>query len=183
MSEGRRAIRRALRSLRTAGLPGDGVSLLDGLRVGNMYISSNVSNMSFSPLLFEEVDIAVSGQTGESGTNGVLANMIPKAGGNAFHGAFLANGSGPSLQSSNITQRLVDRGLAGAPSSLKKLYDVNGAIGGPIKQDKLWFYFTSRYFTNESYIAGLFYPVDPAAVIRVGGQRPPGEPRHLDAGQ
>ena len=149
------------------GLPGDGVSLLDGLRVGNMYISSNVSNMSFSPLLFEEVDIAVSGQTGESGTNGVLANMIPKAGGNAFHGAFLANGSGPSLQSSNITQRLVDRGLAGAPSSLKKLYDINGAIGGPIKQDKLWFYFTSRYFTNESYIAGLFYPTDPAAVIRV----------------
>src|SRR5256885_11530721 len=49
------------------GLPGDGVTLLDGLRVGNMYLSSNVSNMSFSPLLFEEVDIAVSGQTGEAG--------------------------------------------------------------------------------------------------------------------
>jgi len=97
------------------GLPGDGVSLLDGLRVGNMYISSNVSNMSFSPLLFDEVDIAVSGQTGESGTNGVLANMIPKAGGNVFHGSLLGNGSGPSLQSSNITQRLIDRGLAGAP--------------------------------------------------------------------
>jgi len=148
------------------GLPGDGVSLLDGLRVGNMYISSNVSNMSFSPLLFDEVDIAVSGQTGESGTNGVLANMIPKAGGNVFHGSLLGNGSGPSLQSGNITQRLVDRGLAGAPSSLKKLYDVNGALGGPIKRDKLWFYFTSRYFTNESYIAGLFYPADPAAAIR-----------------
>jgi hypothetical protein len=149
------------------GLPGDGVSLLDGLRVGNMYISSNVSNMSFSPLLFDEVDIAVSGQTGESGTNGVLANMIPKSGGNEFHGSVLANGSGPDLQSSNITQRLIDRGLAGAPSSLKKLYDVNGALGGPIKRDKLWFYFTSRYFTNEAYIAGLFYPLDPAAVVRL----------------
>jgi hypothetical protein len=149
------------------GLPGDGVTLLDGLRVGNMYLSSNVSNMSFSPLLFEEVDIAVSGQTGEAGTNGVLANMIPKSGGNAFHGSILGNGSAPSLQSSNITQRLVDRGLAGAPSSLKKLYDVAGALGGPIKQNKLWFYFTARYFTNESYIAGLFYPADPAAVIRI----------------
>jgi Carboxypeptidase regulatory-like domain len=150
------------------GLPGDGVSLLDGLRVGNMYISSNVSNMSFSPLLFDEVDIAVSGQTGESGTNGVLANMIPKSGGNAFHGAILGNGSAPDLQSTNITQRLIDRGNPpNAASSLKKLYDVNGALGGPIKQDKLWFYFTSRYFTNESYIAGLFYPVDPAAAIRV----------------
>jgi hypothetical protein len=150
------------------GLPGDGVSLLDGLRVGNMYISSNVSNMSFSPLLFDEVDIAVGGQTGESGTNGVLANMIPKSGGNDFHGAILGNGSGPSLQSTNITQRLIDRGNPpNAASSLKTLYDINGAIGGPVKKDKLWFYFTARYFTNESYIAGLFYPVDPAAPVRV----------------
>src|SRR6185503_6250914 len=147
-------------------LPGDGVSLLDGLRVGNMYISSNVSNMSFSPLLFDQVDISISGQTGESGTNGVLANMIPKSGGNSFRGSFLANGSGPSLQASNVTQRLIDRGISGAPTSLKKLYDVNGAIGGPLKKDSLWFYFTSRYFTNESYIAGLFYPTNPAAVVR-----------------
>jgi carboxypeptidase family protein len=149
------------------GLPGDGVSLLDGLRVGNMYISSNVSNMSFSPLLFDEVDIAVSGQTGESGTNGVLANMIPKSGGNDFHGSILGNGSGPDLQSTNITQRLIDRGNpATAASSLKKLYDVNGALGGPIMRDKLWFYYTSRYFTNQAYIAGLFYPNDPSAAIR-----------------
>jgi hypothetical protein len=147
-------------------LPGDGVSLLDGLRVGNMYISSNVSNMSFSQLLFDQVDISISGQSGESGTNGVLANMIPKSGGNSFRGSFLANGSGPSLQASNITQRLNDRGLAGAATSLKKLYDVNGAIGGPLKKDSLWFYFTSRYFTNESYIAGLFYPLNSAAVVR-----------------
>jgi hypothetical protein len=148
------------------GLPGDGVSLLDGLRIGNMYISSNVSNMSLSPLLFDQVDIAVSGQTGESGTNGVVANMIPKSGGNSFRGAVLANGSAQSLQASNITQRLIDRGLTGSPTSLKKLYDVNGALGGPLKQDALWFYFTSRHFANESYIAGFVYPTSAAAVVR-----------------
>jgi hypothetical protein len=149
------------------GLPGDGVSLLDGLRIGNMYISSNVSNMSLSPLLFDQVDISFSGQMGEAGTNGVLANMLPKSGGNTFHGAFLANGSGPGLQGDNITQRLKDRGLTTASTTLKKLYDINGAFGGPIKRDKLWFYFTSRYLTNNNYVAGLFYPVDPTAVIRV----------------
>jgi Carboxypeptidase regulatory-like domain len=149
------------------GLAGDGVSLLDGLRIGNMYISSNVSNMALSPLLFDQVDISFSGQMAESGTNGVLANMLPKSGGNTFHGSFLANGSGPGLQSDNITQRLKDRGLTTASTSLKKLYDINGAIGGPIKRDKLWFYFTSRYLTNNNYIAGLFYPVDPSTVVRV----------------
>ena len=68
------------------GLPGDGVSMIDGMRIGNMYISSNLTNMSLSPLLYDEVNISFSGQSGESGTNGVLMNAIPKSGGNTFNG-------------------------------------------------------------------------------------------------
>ena len=49
------------------GLPGDGVSMIDGMRIGNMYLSSNLTNMSLSPLLYDEVNISFSGQTGESG--------------------------------------------------------------------------------------------------------------------
>jgi hypothetical protein len=147
-------------------LPGDGVSMIDGLRIGNMYISSNLTNMSLSQLLFEQVDLQFYGQSGESGTNGVLMNIVPRSGGNTFRGSALANGSAPDLQSSNITQRLKDRGLTTASSTLKKLYDVNGAIGGPIKRDKLWFYFTSRYFTNEYYIADRYYPVSIFDVVR-----------------
>ena len=148
------------------GLPGDGVSMIDGMRIGNMYLASNLTNMSLSPLLYDEVNISFSGQTGESGSNGVIMNAIPKSGGNAFHGSFLANGSWPALQGDNATQRLKDRG---APDSntLKKLYDINGAVGGPIKRDRLWFYYTSRYFTNEYYLAGLYFPVDPSAFRRV----------------
>ena len=63
--------------------PADGVSMIDGLRIGNMYISSNLTNMSLSPLLFDQVDVRLSGQTAETGTNGVIMNAIPKAGGNA----------------------------------------------------------------------------------------------------
>jgi hypothetical protein len=133
-------------------LPGDGVSLMDGLRIGNMYISSN--------------DIQISGQSGESGTNGVLMNIIPRTGGNTFRGSALVTGSGPALQSSNITQRLEDRGLTTASSTLKKLYDLNGAFGGPIKQDKVWFYYTSRYLTNEFYLADRYYPVSISDVVR-----------------
>ena len=92
--------------------------LLDGLRVGNMYLSSNVSNMSFSPLLFDEVDIAVSGQTGESGTNGVLANMIPKSGGNTLRGYFFGAFTNHTLQSSNLSEALVSRGLFNPAVSL-----------------------------------------------------------------
>ena len=146
--------------------PADGVSMIDGLRIGNMYISSNLTNMSLSPLLFDQVDVQLSGQQAETGTNGVIMNAIPKSGGNRFSGSALVNGSGPSLQGDNVTDRLNARGLTGASSTLKKLYDINGAIGGPIKQDKVWFYATSRYFTNEFFLAGRFFPVDPTAINR-----------------
>jgi hypothetical protein len=150
--------------------PGDGVSMIDGLRIGNMYLSSNLTNMSLSPLLTEQVDIQLSGQMAETGTNGVIMNMIPKSGGNTFSGTVLVNGSGPSLQGDNVTPDLNDRGLAGASSTLKKLYDINGAVGGPIKRDRAWFYATSRYFTNEYYLAGRFYPTDVTAINRANDQ-------------
>ena len=153
--------------------------MIDGLRIGNMYISSNLTNMSLSPLLFDQVDVQLSGQQAETGTNGVIMNAIPKAGGNRFSGSALASGSGPSLQGDNITSRLNDRGLAGASSTLKKLYDINGAMGGPIKQDKVWFYVTSRYFTNEFFLAGRFFPVDPTAVAAPERHVAPGLRRHL----
>jgi hypothetical protein len=146
--------------------PSDGVSMIDGMRIGNMYISSNLTNMSLSPLLFDQVDVQLSGQMAETGTNGVIMNAIPKAGGNRFSGSLLANGAPPSMQGNNVTPRLNARGLAGASSTLKKLYDINGGLGGPIKQDKVWFYATSRYFTNEYFLASRFYGTDAAAVNR-----------------
>src|SRR5688572_18195650 len=144
---------------------GDGVSMVDGLRIGNMYLSSNLTNMSLSPLLFDQVDVQLSGQSAETGTNGVIMNAVPKAGGNRFSGTALINGTWPDAQGDNLTDRLKGFG-ATSSTKLKRLYDINGALGGPIKQDKVWFYATSRYFTNEYYIAGRFYAVDPAAVIR-----------------
>ena len=111
--------------------------------------------MSLSPLLFDQVDVQLSGQIGETGTNGVIMNAIPKVGRqHASAGRRSSTAPRPSLQGSNITDRLQARGLQGASTTLKKLYDINGAVGGPIKQDKLWFYVTSRYFTNEFYLAG-----------------------------
>ena len=57
---------------------GDGVSMVDGLRIGNMYLSSNLTNMSLSPLLFDQVDVQLSGQSAETGTNGVIMNADPE---------------------------------------------------------------------------------------------------------
>src|SRR5262249_55637664 len=128
---------------------GDGVSMIDGMRIGNMYLSSNLTNMSLSPLLFDEVNVQLSGQMAETGTNGVIMNAIPRSGGNRFSGSLLANGSGPGLQSSNVTANLQSRGVTGASTTLKTLYDINGSIGGPRKTETTSFYTTSPDVTQQ----------------------------------
>ena len=39
---------------------------------------------------------------------------------------------------------------------MKQAYDINPSVGGPILRDKLWFYTSARWQTNQNYIAGLY---------------------------
>ena len=48
------------------------------------------------------------------------------------------------------------RGLR-RPNSIKTNWEINPGFGGPISQDKLWFFFSARYMEDESYVAGMFY--------------------------
>ena len=74
------------------GLPGDEEQMLDGIKVGNMQSNAGRTGYTLSPLLFDQVDVVLSGQMGDSPTLGVQTNAIPRSGGNAFSGTILANG-------------------------------------------------------------------------------------------
>src|SRR5437867_7454067 len=37
-------------------------------------------------------------------------------------------------------------------NKLKEIWDMNGAFGGPIKKDRLWFYWTARHQGNRKYV-------------------------------
>src|SRR3989442_6162178 len=148
------------------GAPGDEVQMIDGLKVGNMMSNSGRTNQTLSPLLFEQVDVQISGHAGDAPSIGVQSNLIPRTGGNSFHGTVLANGSSNGLQSNNLTSRLQALGLTDT-TRLKNMYDINGGFGGPVVRDRLWFFSTGRYQTNTSYIAGLYYALDPTARVRV----------------
>ena len=147
------------------GAAGDEVQMIDGLKVGNMMSNSGRTNQTLSPLLFEEIDVQISGHAGDAPSIGVQSNLIPRTGGNSFHGTFLVNGSSGRLQSDNLTSKLKALGLTDT-TRLKNVYDVNGGFGGPIAKDRLWFFSTGRYQTNTSYIAGLYFPSDPKSWIR-----------------
>src|SRR5436309_1328352 len=122
---------------------------VEGLSMGfqGLGVSSYVPEVSTA----QEVNFTISGGMGEATTGGPVMNILPKVGGNEFHGSALVNGASAGLQGSNFTQALQKAGLR-APNKLRAVWDVNGAIGGPIKKDRLWFYWTARYQGNRKYV-------------------------------
>jgi hypothetical protein len=59
------------------------------------------------------------------------------------------------MQGSNYTQALRDAGLR-APEKLIKVWDVNAAFGGPVRRDRLWYFWTGRHQGNRRYVTGMY---------------------------
>ncbi len=81
-----------------------------------------------------------------------------------------------ALQGNNLSDELIARGLP-EPNKMKKAYDINPSMGGPLMRDKLWFYVSARWQSNENYIAGLYdneNAGDPTAVDLRGSTRTSG---------
>ena len=102
----------------------------------------------------QEVTLETGGMAAESETAGIQVNLVPKEGGNTFNGSFVAAYSGKGLQSSNLTDELRARGLT-STSSVKRIYDFGGSFGGPIKQDRLWFFLGEPILGRQEYRPGI----------------------------
>ena len=86
----------------------------------------------------------------------MVLNVIPKDGGNDYSGEIFVTGATSDFQSDNLTQRVQDAGLSSA-NSLKDTYDINPSIGGPIAQDKLWFYASGRFTQSRLFAGGTYF--------------------------
>jgi hypothetical protein len=87
----------------------------------------------------EEMQLETSGMGAESGSGSTSLNAIPKSGSNVFRGAVDGYFSNNSMQGSNIDDSLRAFGINKA-GQVQRIYRVGGQFGGPIKQDKLWFF-------------------------------------------
>ena len=83
-------------------------------------------------------------------------NRIPRTGGNKFTGSFFFSGANSAMQGSNLTQELRDAGLRD-PNELIKSWEANGAIGGPILRDRLWFFLSAKRQVTRFYVSGMYY--------------------------
>lgn len=114
------------------------------------------SQLAYNMAATQEIAVNYSGAGAENNASGVQVNAIPREGGNRYNGVFFLNGTSGALQGSNFTARLRDAGLR-TPDSIRKLFDVNPGFGGPLRQDRLWFYASGRRAITSRWAAGEFY--------------------------
>ena len=132
----------------------DNTIQFDGMDVNGLNFDGVVQNY-FNDAVNAEVAYQISGVGAETSTGGVRVNMIPKQGGNQFSGAAFVSGTPSSWQNDNFTQKLMDRGLQNI-DSVDKVFDYQFSLGGPILQDRLWFFGASRYNGVDAPTGGTF---------------------------
>jgi hypothetical protein len=109
----------------------------------------------FSQLNIQEVVAGFAGDA-EADFGGTQLKMVPRDGGNNFTGTGLMAFSGSSMEAKNITDELLARNLNPARlGSLKKFRESGLASGGPIRQNKMWFYVAAREGVNQQYVDGV----------------------------
>jgi hypothetical protein len=111
----------------------------------------------------EEITFETGALSAETEVGGFVRNIIPKEGGNSFKGFFGAAYTNHNLESSNLDDALRARGIPSA-NFVDKIWDVNPAIGGPIAQDKLWFYTAFRSWGVYQGIAGTYFNKTPTGL-------------------
>ena len=85
------------------------------------------------------------------GFTGAVVNTITKSGGNRYSGLFDFFGSGESLGSNNVPDDVAAKNPTLAdPEITKKYADITTQFGGPMKQNKLFFFASAQRFLLET---------------------------------
>lgn len=140
--------------------------MIEGMRYSNIF---GVGGASSGPYfvnngMVQEISIDTSGANADAEVPGVRANVIFKQGGNLFSGMVFGSFSNDALQADNVDDSL--RAL-GAPTSVidKRIWDFNVGFGGPIRQDRMWFYASFRHYGLHEIPPGAFFDVNPSDVF------------------
>src|SRR5689334_20004142 len=137
------------------GRSNEGRLQLDGISVGSAFNGGGVSAYIADVGNAQEVAMTTSGGLGEAEVGGPSLNVVPKTGGNSVKGSVYLSGVTKGMIGSNYSTELQQRGLL-TPGSNTKIWDFNGGVGGPIKKDRLWFFYTLRDEGSHRTVPGMF---------------------------
>jgi hypothetical protein len=112
--------------------------VVDGLSTNDPAFGINASPLSVE--FVQDVNIITGGYLPEFGrsTGGVI-NAVTRSGSNEFHGSVFANLTPGALEGER--KLVINEGsVITGRNSLKNLGDLGATLGGPILQDRLWFF-------------------------------------------
>src|SRR5262245_32941701 len=157
---------------------GDTVQTVEGMRLNNLCAQGQYSGVYWNDGSFQEISYITGADSAEMGQGGIRVNMVPKDGGNQFHGVFFGNFAPTEWASNNCnspgvgqpcTRNELFGDLTFNPNNkltnvsvLDKIWDINPSIGGPILKDKIWFHATYRYWGVNKTTANSFFDADPS---------------------
>jgi hypothetical protein len=127
---------------------------VDGMQLNSLMNDGQVQAY-YSDAANAEVSYSTSGGGADVSAGGLKINMIPKEGGNRTSGQAFVGGIRESWQGDN-TESLRSRGVQSG-DTVHLVTDLNFAIGGPIKQDRLWYFTTTRRIATDEVVAQVFY--------------------------
>ena len=157
----------------------EGRVLLDGLEVGSAPNANSATSYVVDVGTAAEITFSSTDLSGEMETGGLAMNLVPKAGGNAVHGSAFASGSGAWLQSDNVTPSLSAQGFSAA-TPLTHVYDVSGALGGPIVRDRVWYFLTAHSGGSRRDVADVYYNLNAGDPARWLYAPDPSRPEYSD---
>ena len=142
--------------------PLDGQPAIDGIKTGGQLQGRNEWGAGVGGVTNEamvtEVVFDTSSQSAEYAQSGVRTNVVPKAGGNEFSYNFFMSGTSGGFQADNQSQALKDQGFEFAPIAYR--YSFNPAVGGPLVEDKLWFFASMIENRSRQYVLDRFWDLD-----------------------
>jgi hypothetical protein len=136
----------------------DQIAMIDGLSMQHTLFTGGgfFRLFFFNQMLAQEIDVISNAGSAEVQTAGVQVNMITKSGGNTWHMDGVISGTTKRLESGNLDDYLISRGVATQPS-IDNIYDIGFGIGGPLLVDRLWMYATSRAWGASEFVASNYY--------------------------
>jgi hypothetical protein len=135
----------------------DNVFLVDGMWIQHVGFSGNQTGAYFNDNTMQDIVYTVNTLPAEAPVGGIQINMIPREGGNQYHGAIFATGSTSALEANNLTPALMNQGMT-IQNRVDALYDFDSGAGGPIFKDRLWFYSSFRRWGATNYLGNTYLP-------------------------
>ena len=133
----------------------DNVFMIDNVQIQHIGFGGNQTGFYFNDGLMDEISYQTSSLPAEAPVGGVQINMIPKDGGNQFHGGLFTTGANERLQSGNLDDDLRTLQFT-AQNRIDTVYDFNATLGGPVMQNRLWFFSTFRRWAANNYLGNTF---------------------------